>query len=98
MSKWATRATAHFLQTGPEPTPITPETQVMGVLGVPPTHILEITTPSLAVLMTAAMKACDHHHDSAQAREDMRQQVTGTPMELRLDLLRHFTNVYGGGA
>lgn len=95
MSKWATRATAHFLQTQPEPTPITPETQVMGVLGVPPPRISENTPPTIAQLLATAMKACDFHNDSDAAREEMRQQVLETPNELRGDLLSHFSEVYG---
>jgi hypothetical protein len=34
MSKWASRAAAHFSEKAQEPTPRTPETHLMGVLGV----------------------------------------------------------------
>ena len=96
MSKWATRATTHFLQTGPVPTPKTPKTQVMGVLGVPPPHIPENTSPPISELLAAAMRACDFHNDSDSAREAMRQQVLETPNAHHADLMEHFHSVYGG--
>lgn len=34
MSKWANRATEHFSHASPERAPITPETHLLGVLGV----------------------------------------------------------------
>ncbi len=39
MSKWASIAKTHFLQKGVEGTPKTPETRVMGVMGVGTRHI-----------------------------------------------------------
>jgi hypothetical protein len=95
MSKWATRAAAHFLQTQPEPTPITPETRVMGVMGVPPPRIYENESTSIDALMAAALKACDFHNDSVLAREAMRLQVMETASEHHADLLEHFHTVYG---
>jgi len=50
---------------------------------------------STALLIAAAMKACDHHSDSVQARADMHQQCLDTPPYLRGDLLDHFTKTYG---
>lgn len=95
MSNWATRATAHFLKTAPEPTPIAPETHLLGVLGVPPPRLHEGEPVSIQSLMAAAMRACDFYKDSDAAREDMRQQVVEIPNELRSDLLSHFAKAYG---
>ncbi len=39
MSKWAAIAKTHFLHKAGEGTPKTPETRLMGVLGVAPRHI-----------------------------------------------------------
>ncbi len=49
-----------------------------------------------ARLLEAAMRACDHHGDGAQARADMRQQCHETPPHLQPDLLDHFNTTYGG--
>lgn len=48
-------------------------------------------------LIEAAMRACDHHGDSPQAREEMKQQCLDTPVHLRADLLAHFTREYPKG-
>ena len=48
-----------------------------------------------ADLMAAAMNACDHWRDSPTAREQMRQDVLGTPPHQRADLLDHFLQIYG---
>lgn len=50
MSKWAARATEHFAHKSPGPTPITPETHLMGVLGVGPGRIPESEGQVLGVL------------------------------------------------
>lgn len=42
-------------------------------------------------LIAAAMRVCDQHNDSEAAREEMRQDVQGTPPHLQQDLLDHFT-------
>lgn len=47
-----------------------------------------------AELLAAAMRACDAHGDGEQAREQMRQDVMGTPPHLRADLLEHFRQNY----
>lgn len=46
-------------------------------------------------LMDAAMRACDHHRDSEQARADMRADILATPLHMRLDLMHHFQVTYG---
>lgn len=43
-----------------------------------------------ARLLEAAMRRCDQFKDSDKAREEMRQDVLGTPPELRQDLLDYF--------
>lgn len=47
-------------------------------------------------LMAAAMHCCDVHNDGPLAREQMREEVTATPLELWADLLVHFNEAYGG--
>jgi hypothetical protein len=42
-------------------------------------------------LVKAAMQVCARHNDSDAAREEMRQDVLGTPPHLQQDLLDHFT-------
>ncbi len=39
-----------------------------------------------ARLMSAAMQLCDRLQDSAEDRQEMREQVLGTPQHLRQDL------------
>ncbi|SDM22701.1 hypothetical protein SAMN05428957_103281 [Oryzisolibacter propanilivorax] len=46
-------------------------------------------------LLAASMRACDHWGDSAEAREQMRQDVLATPHHLRADLLEHLQREYG---
>lgn len=46
-------------------------------------------------LLAAAMRACDHHNDSAAAREQMVKDCLDTPPELRQELLTHFERTYG---
>lgn len=45
-------------------------------------------------LLIAAMRSCDHHGDSPEAREQMRQDCLETPPHLRADLLEHFRKTY----
>jgi hypothetical protein len=45
-------------------------------------------------LLEAAMRACDHHGDGAEAREEMKRQCLETPPHLRADLLAHFQREY----
>ncbi len=45
-------------------------------------------------LLLAAMRACDHHRDGPEAREQMRQDCLNTPPHLRADLLAHFQKEY----
>lgn len=47
-----------------------------------------------AELIEAAMRACDHHGDGPQAREQMHRECTDTPPHLRPDLLDHFDQTY----
>lgn len=51
-----------------------------------------------AELVEAAMRCCDRHGDSAQAREDMAKDCANTPAHLRADLRDHFKRAYGGRA
>lgn len=46
-------------------------------------------------LMASAMRRCDEFKDSPTAREQMRQDVLGTPPHQRADLLDHFLQIYG---
>lgn len=57
-------------------------------------HEAEQTT---AEVLEAAMKACDRYGDDAEAREEMRRDVLGTPPHLKADLLAHFQRNNGGG-
>jgi hypothetical protein len=56
------------------------------------------------LLIAAAMRACDHHGDSEEARTQMVRDCLDTPLELRRDLLDHFDRAYqparndGGGS
>lgn len=47
MSSWADRAKVHFAHVCPKPTPITPETRLLGVMGVPSGHTQEKTHSEL---------------------------------------------------
>lgn len=47
-----------------------------------------------AALVEAAMRACRHHGDGPEAKEQMRQACTDTPAHLRADLLAHFRANY----
>ena len=41
-------------------------------------------------LLEAAMRRCDERPDSDKARQDMREEILGTPPHLRPDLLDYF--------
>lgn len=45
-------------------------------------------------LIAAAMRACDAHGDSPEAREQMRRDCLETPPHLRADLLQHLRAAY----
>ena len=45
-------------------------------------------------LLTTAMRACDAHGDSPEAREQMRRDCLETPPHLRADLLQHLRAAY----
>ena len=45
-------------------------------------------------LLQAAMRCCDHWKDGPEAREQMRQDVLGTPAHLQADLLDYFQQTY----
>ncbi len=45
-------------------------------------------------LLAAAMRCCDHHHDGAQARQEMRDQCWELPLHLRPNLLKHLNTTY----
>lgn len=49
-----------------------------------------------AELIEAAMRACDHHKDKPEAREQMRRECMDTPPHLRADLRDHFNQTYPG--
>lgn len=51
-----------------------------------------------AVLLDAAMQACDYWQDSPQARQAMRAQLEQTPPHLHRDLTDHFRQSYPQGA
>jgi hypothetical protein len=57
-------------------------------------QFLQDAHDSTAQLVEAAMRCCDHWQDSPAAREQMRQDVIGTPPHLRADLLQHLTSAY----
>ena len=44
-------------------------------------------------LMVAAMKVCDRHGDSEDARAEMRADIGAIPQHQRADLLDHFNGV-----
>lgn len=48
------------------------------------------TDPTLNALLEAAMRRCDERPDSDKARQDMREEILGTPPHLRPDLLDYF--------
>lgn len=75
----------------------TDETGVLSVLAVPPPRIFK-NEVLLRDLIAAAMRACDHHGDGPEAREQMRQDCINTPSHLQADLLAHFTEQYGRAA
>ena len=54
------------------------------------------TLPSLE-LIAAAMRACDFYGDDQAARDAMREACADTPLELRADLLQHFSLSYPKG-
>lgn len=45
-------------------------------------------------LIEAAMRACDHHGDGPEAREQMRRECHETPPALREDLRDHLKQTY----
>lgn len=45
-------------------------------------------------LVTAAMRACDHHGDGEAARQQMRQECLATPTHWQSDLLAHFRETF----
>lgn len=47
-----------------------------------------------AALIDAAMRACDHHHDSDAARRQMCDECQSLPSHLQADLLDHFRQAY----
>lgn len=47
-----------------------------------------------AQVIAAAMRACDEHGDSEQARAQMRADIEATPIDQRADLLAHFQQAY----
>lgn len=54
------------------------------------------TPYSLAILLQAAMLACDYWGDGAGAREAMRQDCLAIPKDKRLELAAYFQQMYGG--
>ena len=74
------------------------ECGVMGVLGAAPGPVLKNAHRAderlLDSLLTAAMRACDHHGDSEEARQQMHDDCMATPPHLRADLLAHFHGTY----
>ena len=52
---------------------------------------------SLTRLIASAMRACDFYGDDQAARDAMREACADTPLELRADLLQHFSLSYPKG-
>lgn len=57
-------------------------------------ELLKNARHSSAQLLAAAMRACDHHHDSQVLRDQMRADCLATPPHLQADLLDHFEKTY----
>ena len=57
-------------------------------------HLDAEIDPTLAELLEAAMRACDHWQDGPAPRDAMRRDVLMTPDHLRADLMEHLTNTY----
>ena len=55
-------------------------------------ELLHDARQTTAALIAAAMRVCDQHGDNEAAREEMRQDILGTPPHLQMDLLRHFND------
>lgn len=55
-----------------------------------------VPPPDLALLLQAAMLACDHWGDGKDAREAMRQDCLNTPADKRKELAAYFQQMYGG--
>lgn len=68
------------------------EAQRAAVLGHKPALIACILESArlTAQLLEAAMRRCDERPDSDKARQDMREEILGTPPHLRPDLLNYF--------
>lgn len=49
------------------------------------------------LLLSGAMRACDHFEDDETAREEMRAACLATPLHLRQDLLQHLMRTYPEG-
>jgi hypothetical protein len=66
---------------------------VSQLAGLANSHDSNVNSHSMLAswLIAAAMKVCDRHNDGEAAREEMRQDVLGTPPHLQQDLLDHFT-------
>lgn len=45
-------------------------------------------------LIAAAMRACDHHGDGPEARDQMGADCIATPTQKQADLLAHFIQTY----
>ena len=56
--------------------------------------LLQEAHETTALLVATAMRACDHHGDTDEAREQMRADCLNTPPHLRADLLAHFQQTY----
>ena len=92
MTSWLEKAKARFSQNSGAHTPKTPETYLLGVLGVCSERIYEkpdFSDPLVRALLAAAMQTCDVWKDGPEAREEMRKQCLETPPHLRADLLEH---------
>lgn len=56
--------------------------------------LLQAAHSTTAELLKAAQLACDYHHDSEAARQQMRDECLALPPRLQADLLEHFRQTY----
>lgn len=58
-------------------------------------EFLQAAHLTAAELIVAAMRACDHWADGAEARDQMRRECMEVPPHQLADLLEHFQKTYG---
>ncbi len=70
MSKWATIAKTHFLHKAGEGTPKTPETRLMGVMGVVPRYLSKNEGGVMGVMGVPTQPLCKKQHIDSTAAID----------------------------